>query len=128
MYSIIYSLDTTLTSNDKMDSEKKVRRRSITFGKKLKSLRREKGIGIKTLAPELKINYTYLSKLENDKILPSTELIKRISKYFNYDYDELLISANKIPEDVLKILQDDPKRIVDFLRKEFGASGNESKS
>jgi len=98
----------------------------MKFGNLLKQLRQNKGLGIKTLAPELKITYTYLSKLENNKVNPSEKAIKRIANYFNYNTDELLLSANKIPEDIKKILQNNPKKAVEFLRKKFGSLSNES--
>ena len=91
----------------------------MNFGLILKNLRKKKGISIKKLAPELDITYTYLSKLENDKVYPSEEVIKRIGEYFDYDTDELLISANKIPKDIIEILQSNPKEAIRFLRENF---------
>lgn len=91
----------------------------MNFGVLLKRLRKRKGISIKKLAPELNINYTYLSKLENDRLYPSEEVIKRVGEYFDYDTDELLISANKIPKDIIEILQNNPKEAIRFLRKKF---------
>ena len=87
-------------------------------------LRERSGLSIKRLAPELDVNYTYLSKLENNKVNPSEELVERMSHYFKYSKEELLLSANKIPEDVLKILRDNPTEAVAFLRKEFSGLGS----
>lgn len=94
----------------------------MTIGKKLKELREKEGIGIKKLAGYVNADYTYLSKIENEKVNPSREMIKRIAQYFNYDSDELLISAEKLPEDVEKILRENPKEAIQFLRRKFGES------
>ncbi len=95
----------------------------MDFGFLLKTLREKSGLSIKRLAPELDVNYTYLSKLENNKVSPSEELVERVSHYFAYSKEELLLAANKIPEDVLKILRENPTEAVAFLRKEFSTLG-----
>lgn len=92
----------------------------MKFHQLIKKLRTKEGIGIKQLAPILDLNYTYLSKLENNKSKPSTELIKRFAKYYNYSEDELFLAAGKIPEDILKILDTNPTQAIELLRKEFG--------
>src|ERR1700674_5024380 len=40
---------------------------AMEFGQLLRQLRTKTGIGIKRLAPELHVSYTYLSKLENNE-------------------------------------------------------------
>ncbi len=94
----------------------------MLFGNLLRHLRRKEGIGIKKLAPRLNVNYTYLSKLENNKVIPSKDVIERIAHYFRYDLDELLISADKIPEDIRRILRENPQETAEFLRRRFGDS------
>jgi transcriptional regulator with XRE-family HTH domain len=92
----------------------------MKFGEILRDLRLESGKGIKTLAPALKINYTYLSKLENGSIGPSEELVRRVADYFGFDREQLLLSAGKVPEDVLEILREHPNDAVAYLRERFG--------
>ena len=90
-----------------------------SFGKILKDLRKREGLSIKKLGSELAINYSYISKLENNKSIPSNEFIERVADHFGYDPEELLIRAGKIPEDILSILSNNPVEAVDFLRKKF---------
>jgi transcriptional regulator with XRE-family HTH domain len=92
----------------------------MKFGEILRRLRKESEIGIKGLAPRLGVSYSYLSKLENDEVGPSEELVGRIAKYFRYDRDRLLLSAGKVPPDVLKILSENPDQAVQFLKERFG--------
>jgi transcriptional regulator with XRE-family HTH domain len=92
----------------------------MRFGTLLRKLRSESGVGIKTLAPELGVNYTYLSKLENDEARPSEELVQRVSEYFKYSSSDLLLAAGHVPPDILEILRTHPQDAVEFLRKRFG--------
>jgi HTH-type transcriptional regulator, competence development regulator len=92
----------------------------MEFGQILRRLRTTTGIGIKRLAPELQVNYTYLSKLENDEITPSVELVGRVAEYFHYDRDALLLSAGKVPEEIIDILRAHPDEALKFLRDRFG--------
>ena len=96
------------------------KRKAKSFGAVLKSLRNAKGYSIKTLAEQVEVNYTYLSKLENGHSSPSEDFIERIATFFNYDKEELMVRAGKIPEDILEIVARNPKEALHFLRKEFG--------
>ena len=92
---------------------------SNSFGSLLRKLRLKKGLSIKKLSSDLNINYTYISKLENNKSVPSEDFVKKLSEVFGYDREELMIKAGKIPDDILNILRDNPKAAADFLRKKF---------
>lgn len=92
----------------------------MKFGTVLRQLRTKTGIGIKGLAPRLGVSYTYLSKLENDEVGPSEELVSRIAKYFRYDRDRLLLSAGKVPPEILNILRENPDQAIQFLKERFG--------
>jgi transcriptional regulator with XRE-family HTH domain len=93
----------------------------MKFGNILKQLRTESGQGIKKLAPELGVSYTYLSKLEKGAIAPSEKLVERVAKYFSYDEDRLLLSAGKVPAEIIEILRTNPDEAVNYLRQRFGS-------
>ena len=42
----------------------------MTFGQRLRELRKAKGLNQKELAEKVGIDFTYLSKLENDRMSP----------------------------------------------------------
>ena len=90
------------------------------FGEILRELRTNAGVGIKRLAPDLGVSYSYLSKLENNEVGPSAGLVSRIADHFNYSRDRLLLAAGKVPPEVLQILQENPDQAVKFLREHFG--------
>ena len=99
----------------------------MRFGEILRQLRIQRGQGIKALAPELGVNYSYLSKLENGNIGPSADLVERIANYFDYDCNRLLLSAGKVPGEILAILRENPDEALTYLRERFGAAGGQQR-
>jgi transcriptional regulator with XRE-family HTH domain len=95
----------------------------MSFGSLLRKLRYQQDIGIKKLASEIDVDYAYLSRIENDKIKPSERAIEKISKYFNYSKDELMILGDKIPEDIRSILKENPEEAMGYLREKFARGG-----
>lgn len=76
----------------------------ITFGKRIRELRKAKNLTLRDVAAKVKVSFTYVSKIENHKLdfgeFPSEELIRRLAKVLGGDVDELLLLAEKIPEDI----------------------------
>jgi transcriptional regulator with XRE-family HTH domain len=74
----------------------------MTFGQKILSLRKAKHLSQRDLATRAKVNFSYISKIENEKLdfgdYPSEELILKLAKIFEADADDLLILAKKVPE------------------------------
>jgi HTH-type transcriptional regulator, competence development regulator len=92
----------------------------MKFGEILRTLRLRRGLGIKKLAPDLGVSYTYLSKLENKDSSPSEQFVKKVADYFDYDQNELMLSAGKVPDEVMRLLQENPQKAVQFLKERFG--------
>ena len=57
----------------------------VNFGEKLKQLRAERNLTQPQLAQAIGIEQSYLSKLENDKSIPSAEIFQSILKAFSID-------------------------------------------
>jgi transcriptional regulator with XRE-family HTH domain len=76
----------------------------MRFGEKIRELRKARNLGQRALADKVGISFTYLSKIENEKLdfgdYPSEELIRKLAKALGHDADELLLLAKKIPEDL----------------------------
>ena len=76
----------------------------MTFGERLRELRKAKNLSQRALAEKVDINFTYLSKVESEKLdfaqYPSEELIRKLAKALDADVDELLLLAKKIPPDI----------------------------
>lgn len=92
-------------------------RDTMTFGERIRQLRKEKNLSQRDLATKVGVNFTYISKIENEKLdfgdYPSEELIRKLAKALRADADELLILAEKIPEAIKKRVMERP----DVFRK-----------
>ena len=67
------------------------------FGEKLKRLRKQRGLTLQELALALgHADHTYLSRIENGKKKPSTELIIIIAQMFNVTTDQLLLDDRDV--------------------------------
>lgn len=78
-----------------------------TFGQTIRKLRTQAGFTQRDLAAKVGINFTYLSKIENDRLhqvpAPSEETILGLAKALNVtDADGLLLLARKIPDSIKK--------------------------
>ena len=75
-----------------------------TFGERVRELRKNKALTLRDLAEKLGVNFTYVSKIENQKLsfgeYPSEDLIRSLAKVLKADVDELLLLAQKIPDDI----------------------------
>ena len=76
----------------------------MTFGDRVRELRKAKRLTLRDVAAKVDINFTYLSKVESEKLdfaqYPSEELIRKLAKALDADVDELLLLAKKIPPDI----------------------------
>ena len=73
-----------------------------TFGQKLREIRRERGMTLRGLAEAAGVDFTYLSKIENDKVgyLPGAETIRDLAQALGVDAIGLLELANKLPPEL----------------------------
>ena len=73
-----------------------------TFGQKLREFRLEKSMTLRALAEATGVDFTYLSKIENNKVgyLPGAETIRDLATALNVDAIELLELANKLPPEL----------------------------
>lgn len=92
----------------------------MSFGKKLRALRQSKQVGIRELAKKLNYDRAYLSRVENNAVNPSDELLKAVAKHFKVPEGALRISAGKFPKDILDILSSFPEESVSVLRDTLG--------
>lgn len=103
----------------------------MSFGKRVKQLREERGLSRNELAKSLNITYAALSKYETDDRFPSEDILSRIADYFEVSVDELIGRncniANKYSKDLEKHLktakeineldEDDQRFILEMIRK-----------
>ncbi len=88
----------------------------MEFGKKIRELRKKKGLSQRELAQLVGIDFTYLSKIETgDLPPPSDEVIAKLAQYLGADEEELFLLAKKIPPQYRREILED-KAVPDILR------------
>jgi transcriptional regulator with XRE-family HTH domain len=84
----------------------------MTFGDRVRELRKAKRLTLRDVAAKVDINFTYLSKIENGKLdfsdFPSEKLIRKLAKALGGDTDELLLLAEKVPDGIRKRVVERP--------------------
>lgn len=80
------------------------------FGQKIRQARKDKGYSQRDLAKLVALDFTYLSKLENDRAdyAPKEDVIRKLATHLELDPDELVFLAGRIPE-----------RDEEFLRQNY---------
>lgn len=71
------------------------------FGELLRNLRRDKSISQRDLAQRVEVDFSYISKLENNRLAPpAADTIVKICEALEVPPDDLLSAAGKVPNDV----------------------------
>jgi len=94
-----------------------------TFGKILRKLRMQSGMGLRELARLIDKSPGYLSDVEQDNVPPpSEEVIINIAAALNVNKNLLLLAAHKMDPELSNYIAEEPQA-ADFLRmakdKEF---------
>ncbi len=88
-----------------------------TFGTALRNLRRAAGISQRDLADRIGLDFSYISKVENDRLPPpAADTIVAICQVLGVHAEELLALTGKIPSDVQKTVSGS-KAAQSFLRE-----------
>ncbi len=89
-----------------------------TFGERLRRVRRAQGLTLRQLAEMVSVDFTYLSKLENDRFAPPADTtITRLSEALSISPDEFFAVARKVPTDLRRRVRESPPETALLLRK-----------
>jgi transcriptional regulator with XRE-family HTH domain len=101
------------------------------LGARIHELRGE--LTLRELADDLKIDFTYLSKIENGSDVPGEETLRKVAARFKVDPDELLALAGKVPPELAararrerpmgRLLRRLPSLTQDQLRQIYDVAG-----
>jgi HTH-type transcriptional regulator, competence development regulator len=106
------------------------------FGQLIRQARKDKSYSQRELAKMLELDFTYLSKLENNRAdyAPKEEVIRGLAHHLDLDAEELIFLAGRIPqqeEDLLKQHYKDMPALFrrmrenpEFARKVFQEASN----
>ena len=89
----------------------------MTFGQRLRELRKSKGITQRALADKVGISFTYLSKIENGAMQPPRgKTITDLANALDTDADELFGLAKKVPPQFLEHINPEVIKLIRSLR------------
>lgn len=86
------------------------------LGARLRELRLDRSLTLRGLADELRLDFTYLSKIENGADTPGEETLQRMARFFEVDADELLALAGRVPPELAERARREPN-MGRFLRR-----------
>lgn len=88
-----------------------------TFGQTLKEIRRRRGISQRDIAEKVNVDFSYISKIENDRLPPpAADTIVKICDALDVPPDELLAMTGKMPTPIKEIISENPAALQ-FLRQ-----------
>ena len=87
-----------------------------SLGKVIRDARVQTGCSLREIAKHLGISPSYQSDIENDRRVPSQEVIWKIAKALGLDYDELMALGERLGNDVKRYLRRHPAAVV-LIRK-----------
>ena len=76
----------------------------MDFGSYIRQLRRENNLTQRSFAEQLGVDFTYISKIENNKVdnPPSEDVIRKMAQILETDEEALLDLAGKFDQDALR--------------------------
>jgi HTH-type transcriptional regulator, competence development regulator len=88
-----------------------------SFGAVVRQEREAREIGLREMAKKISVSPTYLSMIERDEVDPPTEdNVRKIANIIDFDPDELLALAGRVPSDLADIIRQRPREMADLLR------------
>jgi HTH-type transcriptional regulator, competence development regulator len=90
-----------------------------TFGERIRNLRKARGLTQREFAEQLRIDFTYVSKIENGRndIPPSEQLITRMAVLFGVEANELLALAGQFDHRELQKVALESPEVGALLRR-----------
>lgn len=89
----------------------------MTFGQRLRELRKAKGLSQRALAERVGVSFTYLSKIENGAMQPPRgKTITDLANALETDADELFGMAKKVPAQFLEHINPAVIKLIRALR------------
>lgn len=97
----------------------------MNIGKKIKELRKQRGITQEQLAESIGVSFQAVSKWENNIALPDITLVPILASYFGVTTDELLgfsiaeaeVEVNSIAQEAYKFRESNPNKSKEILEE-----------
>ena len=97
-----------------------------TIGQRIRELRKARNLTQRELADRIGINFTYLSRIENDRLdadqTPREDTLRSLADALEADLDELVLLAQRVPESMRERIVSRPelfRKIVSLSDEEL---------
>ena len=88
----------------------------MSLGELINSNRVNRRLGLRALARSIDIAPSYLSDIENDRRIPSEEVLIRISEVLEIDFNILMREAGRLGKDAERYIRDNELAVQLFRR------------
>lgn len=86
-----------------------------TLGETIQEARSQR-FKLREFARLLDVSPTHLSDVENNRRIPSEELLSQIAEHLGLELDDLLAAAGRVPEATLRFIEKHPEAISLFRK------------
>ena len=102
-------------------------RKQKPFGEILRESRIAKGFSLRKFAELVGISPTYLSLVEQSKVIksPTAERVSRMAELLEENSDKWIAMVGRVPEDLPKIIQKQPTEMPELLREASGLTADQ---
>lgn len=69
---------------------------------------------LRAFARLLDVSPTHLSDVENDRRVPSEDLLSKMATHLNLNLDKLLAAAGRVPEEARRAVENNPQAVALF--------------
>lgn len=87
----------------------------MTIGAFLRQCRLELGLSLRSLAQRVGVDVAYLSRVESDRVSPSSRLLRKLANALNRSEDPLLLLSGRVPERMREMISRHPDRAAAAL-------------
>ena len=87
----------------------------MTIGAFLRQCRQELGLSLRSLAQRVRVDVAYLSRVESDRVSPSSRLLRKLANALNRSEDPMLLLSGRVPERMREMISRQPDRAAAAL-------------
>jgi transcriptional regulator with XRE-family HTH domain len=97
-----------------------------TIGDVIREARAEFGLSLRDVTKQLHITPSYLSDIENNRRVPSEEVLRKLANLLKLDYDDLMARAGRFGAQALRYMKRTPATGVLLRRLAEGNAPRET--
>jgi transcriptional regulator with XRE-family HTH domain len=91
-------------------------RTAKTLGDVLRQARLDKDLGLRELARHLDKSPSYISDIENDRRVPSEEVLAALAKLLGLDFEQLMALAGRLGAETRRLVERSPEAVALFRK------------